>query len=191
MRNHKINELVKALKSFSTEQEANAAVAILLKLDNRDLDVLFVKRAENPRDPWSGQIALPGGKSSPKDRSLKDTVFREVLEETGINLLERCRFLGVIPALRSRLHPEIRILPFIFLLQHEPIIRLNINELERYYWIPIKDLIINERVTRLKPGIRPAFIIGDIKIWGLTYRILKAFFNALGVSRRRNRVSSI
>jgi len=185
VRNHKINELRKALKRFSTGQEANAAVAILLKPNSQDLNVLFVKRAENPGDPWSGQIALPGGKRNSKDKSLKDTVLREVLEETGINLLEECMFLGVTATLRSRLNPEIRVLPFVFLLQHEPIVRLNINELERYYWIPVKELIVNESVVRLKAGIRPAFIVGDLKIWGLTYRILKVFFNALSMNRSR------
>jgi len=175
----KVNETAKALKSFSTEQEANAAVAILLKPADRDVNILFVKRVENPRDPWSGQIALPGGKRDPKDRDLKETVLREILEETGINLLEHCRFLGVIEAVRSQLNPKMKILPVVILLEHEPVIKLNRDELERYYWIPIKDLVKNERIVKSGFKPRPAFVIGDIKIWGLTFRILKNFFHAL------------
>jgi len=117
--NLKINEITKALKPFSMEEEANAAVAILLKPVDQDLNILFVKRVENVRDPWSGQIALPGGKRDRKDRNLKETVLREILEETGINLLDHCRFLGVTEAVRSRLNPELKILPFVVLLEHE------------------------------------------------------------------------
>jgi len=181
--NLKINEIARLLKPFSEEQEANAAVAILLKPDDQDIEMLFVKRAENPKDPWSGQIALPGGKRTSKDQNLKETVLRETIEETGINLLDRCRFLGVTAAVRSRLNPEIKVLPFVFLLEHEPVIQLNMDELERYYWIPIGDLVRNERAVRFRFGTRPAFIIGDVKIWGLTFRILKGFFHALSISQ--------
>jgi len=176
-----IEDIKRALKPFSTEQEANAAVAILLKPADRDVNMLFVKRIENPRDPWSGQIALPGGKRDQKDRNLKETVQREILEETGINLLERCRFLGTVEAVRYQLNPEMKILPFVILLEYEPTIRLNGDELERYYWIPIKDLVRNERVVKIGLEERPAFIIRDLQIWGLTFRILKKFFRALNI----------
>ena len=177
----KINEIAKVLKPLSSEQEANAAVAILLKPDNKDIKILFVKRTENPKDSWSGQIALPGGKRNPKDRNLKETVLREILEETGINLLDGCKFLGVTNPVRSRLNPEIKVLPFVFLLEHEPLIHLNTDELERYYWIRIGDLIKNERTSKFRSRMHPAFIIEDIRIWGLTFRILKGFFHALGI----------
>ena len=181
MKKLKIEELRRALKPLSTEQEANAAVAILLKPIGHDVDILFVKRVENPRDPWSGQIALPGGKRDQKDKNLRETVQREVLEETGINLLEHCRFLGVIEAVRSQLNPEMKILPFVVLLEYEPTIRLNRNELERYYWLPLETLVRNERVVKSNLEERPAFIIGDLEIWGLTFRILKKFFQALNI----------
>jgi len=176
-----IHEIRRVLKPFSTEQEANAAVAILLRPDNQDMKILFVKRVENPRDPWSGQIALLGGKRSEEDRNLKETVFREIREETGINLQDRCSFLGVTAAVRSRLNPEIRVLPFVFLLEREPLIQLSRDELERYYWVSIRDLVRNERVARFKFGTRPVFIVGDVMIWGLTFRILKKFFKSLGI----------
>jgi len=176
----KIDEASKALKPFSEKQKANAAVAILLKKDKLETKILFVKRAENPKDPWSGQIGLPGGKQSPRDKDLKETVFREILEETNVNL-DRCRLLGVIRTVRSQLNPEIKVVPFVFLLDREPMIRLNRNELEEYYWIPIGDLINNERTVAFGSRMHPAFVIGEVKIWGLTFRILKEFFRILSV----------
>jgi len=55
------------------------------------------------------------------------------------------------------------------------------NELERCYWIPIKDLVRNERIVKFGCELRPAFVIGDIEIWGLTFKILKKFFHALNM----------
>jgi len=175
----KIENVRRDLKSFSAEQEANAAVAILLKPTDRDVEILFVKRVENLQDPWSGQIALPGGKKEPEDRDLKETVLRETLEETGINLLDRCSLLGVTDAIRCRINPEMKILPFVFLVKHEPVIRLNMDELKEYYWIPVEELFRNECTVRFGSEKHRAFIIGDIKIWGLTFRILKNIFSRL------------
>ncbi|MCK5562861.1 NUDIX domain-containing protein, partial [Candidatus Bathyarchaeota archaeon] len=105
----KIENLCKVLKPVSDRQDADAAVALLLKLQDQDLKILIVKRAENPADPWSGQMAFPGGKRDSKDQNLKQTVVRETLEETNINLLDRCRFLGAMEALRSTQRPEMKI----------------------------------------------------------------------------------
>ena len=33
-------------------------------------ELLFIKRAEYPGDPWSGQVAFPGGREEPGDSSL-------------------------------------------------------------------------------------------------------------------------
>jgi 8-oxo-dGTP pyrophosphatase MutT (NUDIX family) len=90
-----IAELPAALKAVSDEQGANAAVSLLLKPRRGDFDLLLVKRVENPSDTWSGHMALPGGKRDPRDGSLKDTVMRETLEETGV-ALDPCGFLGVL-----------------------------------------------------------------------------------------------
>ena len=163
------------MKSASAEQEADAAVALLLKHANEGFRILLVKRVENPVDPWSGQMAFPGGKSSPEDRNLMQPVVRETLEETSIHLLDRCRFVGVMTALTSTRRPEMKVLPFVVLLQHEPSIKLNREELERYVWISVEELFQNESIAKFDFGEFPAYIIGDSIIWGLTYRILKDF----------------
>jgi len=96
-----VERLSKMLKKTSENLDANAAVVALLRATNQDFQVLFVKRAENSGDPWSGQTAFPGGKRDPEDRNLKETVVRETLEETRINLLEGCRFLGAMKPVRT------------------------------------------------------------------------------------------
>jgi len=166
------------LKPLSEGQDADAAVALLLKPMDRALKILLVKRVENPADPWSGQMALPGGKRDAKDQNLKQTVVRETLEETNIKLLDLCRFLGVIEPLRSMQRPEMKILPFVVFLEHDPSIKLN-EELEGFVWISLEELAQNKGTVKFSFGELPAYIVGNTIIWGLTYRILEKIIHAL------------
>lgn len=173
-----IGKLSSMLKPLSEAHDADAAVVLLLKPVDHDLQILIVKRAENPADPWSGQLALPGGKRDSKDRHLKQTVVRETLEETNINLLDRCRFLGSIEPLRSTRRPEMKILPFVVLLEAEPPIRLN-EELKDFVWISLEELVKHRGTVEFSFGEFPAYLVGNSVIWGLTYRILERFIHIL------------
>jgi 8-oxo-dGTP diphosphatase len=174
-----IEKLSDTLRAVSDEQDANASVALLLRLEGERLYVLFVRRVQNSRDPWSGQMVLPGGKREAKDRDLKETVIRETLEETKINLLDHCRFLGVMPAFQSKPRPEIKVLPFVILIEDEPSIRLNEKELEEYLWIPVERLVRNRTTVKFSFGEFPAFIVGSTIIWGLTHRIVENLIRCL------------
>ena len=167
-----IERLAEALDQTSEKLDANAAVVVLLRATNQDFQVLFVKRAKKSGDPWSGQTAFPGGKGSPEDRNLKETVVRETLEETSINLLEGCRFLGVMKHVRSTQKPEMQILPFVVLLEKEQAIELN-EELTEYFWTPLKELAKHKGTAKFSFGEHPAYIIDKHVIWGLTYKILQ------------------
>ena len=169
------------LKPLSEKQDADAAVALLLRPIGQDLKVLFVKRVKNPTDPWSGQMAFPGGKRDAKDQSQTETVVRETLEETNINLLDRCRFLGVMETLRSTQRPEMKVLPFVVLLQHEPLIKMS-EELEEFVWISLEELVQHKGTVKFSFGESPAYLVGDSVIWGLTYRILEKFVHILECS---------
>lgn len=163
----------RALKPISEKHDADAAVSLLLKESDEEFEILFVERVENPVDPWSGQMAFPGGKRSSEDRNLMQTVVRETLEEAHINLLDRCRFLGTMTTLTSGQKPEMEVLPFVFVLQHEPAIELNRKELERFIWISVEELFQNEGSVKFEFGEFPAYVVSNNVIWGLTYRILK------------------
>ena len=175
--------LPKMLKQTSEKLDAHAAVVVLLKSVDQDFQVLLVKRAENSGDPWSGQTALPGGKRNPEDRNLKETVVRETVEETSISLLEGCRFLGAMEPVRSTQKPEMRILPFVVLLEKEQAIELN-EELTEYFWTPLKELAKHKGTAKFSFGEYPAYIIENHVIWGLTYRILH---NLLSLSIREEK----
>lgn len=179
-----IAKLPTMLKPISDEQGANAAVALLLKSKGSDFDVLFVKRVENLSDPWSGQMALPGGKREPKDKDLKETVMRETMEETGMKL-DDCSFLGVLNAIRSKPKPEIKILPFIALLEDEPKPKLNKSELESFIWVAFEEVVQSKGIVESSFGKVPAYIFADAIVWGVTYKILSKFVKAVEEASRK------
>lgn len=158
----------------SEVQNADAAVALLLKPANQSFKILLVKRAEKFSDPWSGQMAFPGGKRDPKDRDTMQTVIRETLEETNINITHCCRFLGVLENMRSTVRPKLLVAPFVILLEHEPVIVLN-EELELCLWIFLEKLWECRGIAKLAFREVPAYIVEENAIWGLTYRILEKF----------------
>lgn len=178
---NQVQEWPKLLRHVSDEQGANAAVAVLLKIRDGDLNVLLVKRVENSVDPWSGQMAFPGGKRDPKDQSLMQTIVRETLEETNINLQVSCRFLGALKATHSKPKPDLKILPFVILVEREQPIILSEKELAGFFWIPFRDIIKAEGEAQLSIGRAPAYIVGPLVIWGLTYRIIKDFIRTFAL----------
>jgi 8-oxo-dGTP pyrophosphatase MutT (NUDIX family) len=173
-----IEKLSKMLKQTTEDLDAQAAVVVLLKTKGQDFQVLFVKRAEKSTDPWSGQTALPGGKRNPEDRNMNETVVRETVEETGINILEGYRFLGAMEPLRATQKPEMKILPFVVLQEKEQTIKLN-EELTEYFWTPLKELVHNKGSVKFSFREFPAYIIENNVIWGLTYRIVHNLLSLL------------
>ena len=51
-----------------------------------DPEILFIKRAQNKRDKWSGNIAFPGGRRDPGDADDCAAAVRETWEEVGIDI---------------------------------------------------------------------------------------------------------
>jgi 8-oxo-dGTP pyrophosphatase MutT (NUDIX family) len=168
-----ISTLSEVLNPLTQEQDATAAVTLLLHPVGSGFEILFVKRVKSPADPWSGQIALPGGKRDAHDKTLKDTAVREALEETDINLGKNGYFLGVLDVVRSVQMPEVRILPFVVFMEERPNITLNTKELERYFWILLDGLIQNKGTVNFRFGEFPAYIVDGNIIWGLTYAIIE------------------
>lgn len=159
-----------------------AAVSLIVRA-TAPLELLIIKRATYEGDPWSGHMALPGGRWEPGDSGLLHTARRETWEETGIQLAEVGAPLGrltdVTPA--SPRLPAMRIAPFVFGVPEDVTpSRLN-YEVERVHWVAIDHL----RDPRTSADVRihfsgysktfPSYSVGDDHVWGLTHRILTGF----------------
>jgi len=148
-------------------------------------EILLIKRAERAGDPWSGQIAFPGGRRDPRDRDLVGTAMRETREETGVELAAAER-LGVLDDLAPRYTtlPPIVVRPFVFALPRRPVLTTN-AEVQRAFWVSLARLSHpdsrSEITLPLPEGERtfPAYRLGDDIIWGMTERILTPFVHTI------------
>jgi 8-oxo-dGTP pyrophosphatase MutT (NUDIX family) len=77
---------------------AGASVAIILRDGAREIETLLIERTVREEDLASGQVALPGGRVRPSDRSLQETALREIEEEVGLrgsDFVRPPRFVGL------------------------------------------------------------------------------------------------
>jgi 8-oxo-dGTP pyrophosphatase MutT (NUDIX family) len=176
LKQNNLNKLRKRLLSIPDEN-ASAAVAILIKEIEDDLELFLVKRAVVNGDPWSGDIAFPGGKRSSEDNNIYDTAKRELREETGIDL-NGFEFVGVMPIEQSNIETPITVQPFIFYFKDMPSIKLS-YELQSYLWAPLRELKATRTRSSVKGSDVPIFSFNDEVVWGLTFRILEKFLDLL------------
>ena len=165
-----------------------AAVALLVRLDETREpaapQLLMIKRATFEGDPWSGHVALPGGRREPADPTLERTVIRETWEETAIDLDRDGRLLGCLDELEPRtpLLPPIIITPFVGLVRFDVDIVAS-PAVAEWFWVDVAALrdpeVSREVVLELATGPRAvmSFQHGEHTIWGLTERILRQFLS--------------
>jgi 8-oxo-dGTP pyrophosphatase MutT (NUDIX family) len=157
-----------------------AAVALIFRSGaDGTPELLFIKRADYPGDPWSGQVAFPGGREEPGDTSLADTAARETREEIGIDLSRDGTFIGTLDDLRPRINrlPDVIVRPYVVLLdRYEPLILS--QEVALAFWIPLpalKNADFWRETQVLARGIQintRAFHHEGHIVWGMTERIL-------------------
>ena len=156
-----------------------AAVAMVLRDGGYGIELLFIRRAEHPNDPWSGQIAFPGGRREPGDADLRAAAVRETREELALDLDATSRFLGPLDELRAmaRLRPmNLTIAPFAFRLESEAELRLS-DEVTSAHWVALAALLRPEAHSMLRyeqqgPALEfPCLRVDGLVIWGLTYRM--------------------
>jgi len=164
-----------------------AAVAIVLCSAGRnrpDIDVGFILRATRDGDPWSGQMAFPGGHLDATDDDLKMAAMRETLEEIAVDLSPAV-YLGSLD--QQQAQPRGRTLdmiiePHVFWLPAIPKSTPN-YEVAEVVWTSLAGLMSNTKHdTQQRPINNTPTTFNGYRleqghfVWGLTYRIVKTFF---------------
>ena len=169
--------------------ERYAAVAAVFRAGAEDHpERRMIKRAEHEGDPWSGHVALPGGRMDPRDRDLEQTAVRETWEETGVDIARDGYVLGQLDDLapRTPVLPPLVIRPFVAVVPANVTIVAN-PEVADAFWVPLAAL--RERaswglgmVDIRNVGQREVDVFRHQQhtVWGLTERVLKDLMSRIG-----------
>ncbi|MCO4769496.1 MAG: CoA pyrophosphatase [Deltaproteobacteria bacterium] len=168
-----------------------AAVAAVFRDGDDGAELLFIQRASQPHDPWSGQIAFPGGREEDVDRDLAATAIRETHEELGFDLTDAGRALGPLDPLQARSRRKITPLvihPYAWVVEGEvPFPAVPNNEVDHAFWFPLRGLADPSRQIRYDalrtevPYVFPGIDLGAERVlWGLTHRMVVEMGARLG-----------
>lgn len=165
---------------------SHAAVALLVREGRgpgAGSELLMIRRAEHPNDPWSGQMGFPGGRVDPTDLAPREAAERETLEELGILLSSQASFLGTLSEIRARSRAKIlpmSIFPFVYELTGTAPFQLN-HEVAEAVWIPLRFFFDPSNRSRMEPlpdetvGALPCYRYAGCTIWGLSLKMIDEF----------------
>ena len=168
-----------------------AAVSLILREGLTGAELLFIERAHRADDPWSGQMAFPGGRRDLEDLSVYATATRETAEEVSIHLTT----LNSIGRLDDMITPKLSHAHGLVISCHVFHVARAIrcvpnDEVQDLVWLQLTDLLRPDRFNKhYQPpnydGEFPGFHIAESDprvIWGLTFRIVCNLFRTLGIS---------
>ncbi len=172
-----IKEIVKA-------EPRPAAVLILLLVEDSAWNLLLTRRsAELPEH--SGQVAFPGGRSDPEDRSPEETALREAEEEIGLKRQD-VRILGRLPDYHTI--TNYLVTPFVGSIPWPYALSPAANEVTRIFKVPLDwlaDPANHETRFRPLPAPHPAVPVvyfhpydGEV-LWGASARLSLTLINTL------------
>ena len=172
---------------------ARAAVAVALREGDAGAEFIVIHRSHRRGDPWSGHMALPGGRQQPSDRDLFATAARETREEVGVDLERQGEVLGYLDDLRAigrgRLL-DLIITPIVCAVSGQVTLTLDRREVQNAFWVPLASLRRHEARASFRHRIggteleHPAFVYQGHTIWGLTHRILVGLLDLLQTTTR-------
>jgi len=166
-----------------------AAVAAILSPGSDGPDLWFILRAVRAGDPWSGQIAFPGGRMDATDADPLHTAIRETAEELGLDLGRDDRVgalddLGPLSGLPSLVvHPWVFWVPVLRDLAPSP------AEVAAVFPVPLRRLEVGfgrshfafdwKGMAHTLPCVEVETPLGNARLWGMTLRIVDDLLHRL------------
>ena len=168
-------------RSFEQHQLRKAAVLILCYPSVLNQSVYFsMIQRPHYEGVHSGQIALPGGKAEPEDKSMQETALRETEEEIGVPRTD----ISTVKAMTRLYVPPSNywVYPFVGFISSPPRFIPQLEEVADILEIPLTPFLDGQMVTKTKRQTSyageitvPAFQFQHHMIWGATAMIMSEF----------------
>ena len=166
-----------------TEPEYERAAVFVLLADRIQTDLLLIRRAHRG-DPWSGQIAFPGGRIDQRDAGALQAAFLETYEEVGIEA-------GAITCLGELGHFQTQTLAvdlhvFVGVWDGARPLRIDPAEVAQAIEVPLGSLMEQHERRGFRSrsvehlGETLVYPLGDTSIWGVTARIVHYLLELIG-----------
>ncbi len=158
-----------------------AAVAVILRETRQGAEVLLAQRARRIGDPWSGDMAFPGGRvDAVDDASASRAACRETREETGL-VIERGHGIGRLSDRLTLDHlrrAPMVVSPFVYRLVCDQPVQHN-HEIAATRWLalgwldePSHRSVLHWQIGRVRLPM-PCYDCGpQQRLWGLTLIML-------------------
>ena len=170
-----------------TEDLKVAAVAAVVRQTGDGVEVLFIHRAEDPKDPWSGHMAFPGGRVEDRDADSLEAAMRETREEVDLDLEKAGTLLGRLSdvAAVGRGRPLALVVePYVFSIEDRPTLDPN-HEVEEVVWVPLGFLLDRDNRSTIawqhgEVSVNlPCYRYQTHVIWGLTFGMVDELLTLL------------
>lgn len=149
---------------MGVQRTGSAAVSLITD----GTSILFIRRNERKDDPWSGNIAFPGGFIKAGE-SPEMAAIRETFEETSIKLTSESIKRRMDP-MNTVSNPGVFVYPFVFAVQEFGSYSPG-DEVAEIRVIRVSDLEFSSSPV----DYGGSYVNGGWVIWGLTFRILKKY----------------
>lgn len=160
--------------ALSVRASARDAAVFAIFVPREETNLLYIRRAERG-DPWSGQIAFPGGHVDGVDASPLAAAYRETHEEIGVPE-SSISFLGELGVFPTQFQ-DVKVRVFAGEWHGRDALRPDPHEVAEIFEVPVRELLEIERrgsFDNFAPGEMLRGLIYPVcagEVWGVTARI--------------------
>jgi len=118
------------------------------------VEMLYIKRAINTGDRWSGHVAFPGGHVE-EGETPKEAAERETVEEIGLNISDgkHFAFLGRLDDRAATNTLTVSSFVYLQISANTPPLELNPKEVAGVLWVPVSVFLENTNAMLIRPHV--------------------------------------
>ena len=167
------------IRRMKAPDHANASSVLILIFPNSDGQLELILTLRTSTINHGGQLSFPGGRAKAGE-TVVETALREASEEIGITPAD-VKVSGTLSSLYVP-HSNSQVTPVVGLIEYEPALTLNPDEVEEAFSVELESLAGKENLTvenwELRPKATykvPYWDVHRVPLWGATAMMLSEF----------------